>query len=71
MGKIRTELVKRSAAKIAKTYPKDFSTDFQDNKKRLQELTSIPTSKLRNRIAGYITRIKRLEERANMQMETA
>ena len=61
MGKIRTELVKRSAERIVETYPNGFSTDFQENKEKLTELTSIPSKKLRNRIAGYITRIKKLE----------
>ena len=61
MGKIRTELIKRSAAKIIETYPNSFSTDFEANKKRLLEVASIPSKKIRNQVAGYITRIKKRE----------
>lgn len=63
MGKIRPELVKRFAAQVVGTYPNNFSLDFQENKKRLVEVASIPSNKLRNQIAGYITRLKKLEER--------
>jgi small subunit ribosomal protein S17e len=61
MGTIRTEIVKRSAEKIVEAFPDSFSTDFQKNKNKLEEVASIPSKKLRNRIAGYITRIKKLE----------
>ncbi len=60
MGTIRTEVVKRSAEKIIETYPDRFSTDFQKNKEKLTEVASIPSKKLRNQIAGYITRIEKL-----------
>ena len=63
MGKIRPELVKRFAAQMVGNYPNNFSTDFQENKKKLVEIASIPSNKLRNQIAGYITRIKKIEAR--------
>jgi small subunit ribosomal protein S17e len=63
LGKIRPELVKRFAAQVVGTYPDNFSTNFQENKKKLVEVASIPSRKLRNQIAGYITRIKKLEAR--------
>ncbi len=65
MGKIRTELIKRSAAHIIEIYPNDFSTDFEANKKRLTEVASMPSNKVRNQIAGYITRMKKLEARSS------
>jgi small subunit ribosomal protein S17e len=48
-GKVRTELVKR--------FPDKFTTDFETNKKLVESLTNISSTKLRNRIAGYITRL--------------
>jgi len=64
LGKIRTELIKRSAKHIIEAYPNSFSTDFRGNKKRLIEVAVIPSNKIRNQIAGYITRIKKLEARS-------
>jgi len=64
LGKIRSELIKRSARKIVDTYPDSFSTDFKENKEKLIEISSIPSKKLRNQIAGYITRIIKLETEA-------
>ncbi len=61
MGKIRTELIKRSAEKVIEAYPDNFSTDFEANKNRLVELADVPSKKLRNRIAGYIARMKKKE----------
>ena len=71
MGKIRTELIKRSAEQAIETYPNKFSTDFETNKKQLDEVARIPSNKIRNQIAGYITRLKRLEARSNECMSEA
>lgn len=55
MGKVRPEQVKKVARKLIKRYPDKFTTDFEDNKKLVESLIQIPSTKLRNRIAGYIT----------------
>jgi len=34
-----------------------FSSDFYKNKQMAEELLTFPTSKLRNKVAGYLTRI--------------
>lgn len=57
MGKVRTEQVKRIAQELIKRYPDKFSTDFENNKKLVESLTSISSTKLRNRVAGYVTRL--------------
>ena len=67
MGKIRSELVKRSAKQLIGAYPKNFSTNFEENKKKLQGRAIIPSNKIRNQIAGYITRLKKLEARSEEQ----
>lgn len=38
-------------------YPDKFTTDFENNKKAVQSLTTLSSAKLRNRIAGYVTRL--------------
>jgi len=57
LGKVRPEKVKKMARELAKRHPDRFSTDFENNKKALNSLATIYSSKLRNLIAGYITRL--------------
>jgi len=57
MGKVRTEQVKRIARELLDRYPDKFSTDFENNKKFVTELTNISSTKLRNRVAGYTARL--------------
>lgn len=37
-------------------HPEAFGSDFEENKKALEELALIPSKQLRNRIAGYIAK---------------
>ena len=57
MGKVRPERVKKIAKEMLKRYPDRFTTDFESNKKLLGSLSKISSVRLRNRIAGYITRL--------------
>ena len=57
MGKVRTEQVKRIARELLNKYPQKFTTDFEKNKKYVNEYTNISSTKLRNRVAGYTTRL--------------
>ena len=57
MGKVRTEQVKRIARELLDRYPNKFTTDFENNKKLVTELTNISSTKLRNRVAGYTARL--------------
>jgi small subunit ribosomal protein S17e len=52
---VRTELVKRIARELVERFPDKFTTDFETNKKLVESLTNISSTKLRNRVAGYIT----------------
>ncbi len=63
MGKIRINVVKRTARKLLQMYPDIFTRDFEHNKKIVNELIEVPSKKLRNQIAGYITHLKKVEER--------
>ena len=57
MGNIRTSFVKRLAKEMIETYPGRFTADFDENKKLVEEFSTVSTNHLRNKIAGYITRI--------------
>jgi small subunit ribosomal protein S17e len=62
MGRIKTTLVKRMGNKIYQMNKDKFKKDFDINKKILPDLAEIPSKKLRNIIAGYITRLANQEE---------
>ncbi|MHA2405247.1 MAG: 30S ribosomal protein S17e [Candidatus Hermodarchaeia archaeon] len=57
MGKVRTVLVKRLSRELVERYSDSFSTDFDRNKEVVDELLTNTTKRLRNRIAGYVTRL--------------
>jgi small subunit ribosomal protein S17e len=57
MGKVRTEQVKRLAREILNKYPNKVTTDFTNNKLVVSDYTNISSTKLRNRVAGYTTRL--------------
>jgi len=63
MGKVRPGFIKRLARKLLETYPDKFTTDFETNKRLVAELTNIQSKRVRNRVAGYITRLVKLSER--------
>jgi small subunit ribosomal protein S17e len=43
--------------KILARHPEAFSTDFEKNKKSLEDLAFISSKQLRNHIAGYIAKV--------------
>ena len=57
MGRIKTTLIKRNVKELIQKYPDKFSTDFNDNKKIITETTELNSKKLRNVMAGYMTRL--------------
>ena len=59
MGKIKSKLVKRTTNALLKK-DIEFSEDFKKNKKILGK--TMPSKKIRNQIAGYISRVKKQEE---------
>lgn len=57
MGRIKTTLVKRTGEQIVSKNPGKFKADFEHNKKALVDVAEIHSKKLRNVIAGYITKL--------------
>jgi small subunit ribosomal protein S17e len=58
MGRVRPTYVKRLAKDLVDTDPERFSSDFDENKEELKETGEFNSKKLRNRVAGYIVRVK-------------
>ncbi len=58
MGTVREKIIKRTAYKLVKSYPDLWTEDFEYNKRMLSQIAEIKSKVYRNRIAGYITRLK-------------
>ena len=71
MGKVRIETVKKTARELMSRYPERFSADYEQNKRVLVELVDVKAKRLRNRIAGYVTRLKRIQDRMRSGGEEA
>ena len=56
MGRISTVLIKRTGKELLERFSDQFQKDYQHNKKALSKVATISSKKLRNVIAGYITR---------------
>jgi small subunit ribosomal protein S17e len=60
MGRIKTLLVKRTARKLIEKFPKKFKDNFEENKKLIANIPDLEIDKkIRNSVAGYITRLVR------------
>ena len=57
MGKVRPEKVKKLARELIKRFPDKFNADFESNKQALDTVAKTSSTRLRNRIAGYVTRL--------------
>ena len=68
MGRIKTTLTKRTALKLLESHRKEFKTDFQENKEIVEKFLNVPSKKLRNIIAGYITRLVKKEKEHDLTL---
>ncbi len=66
MGKIKSKMMRKTSVTLTKE-GLDFSKDFEKNKKILGN--TMPSKRLRNRIAGLISRMKRQEEKVKLELE--
>ena len=55
-------MIKRTGKKLFKEHRDEFKSDFEENKKIVEKFADIPSKKLRNVIAGYITRLVKTKE---------
>jgi small subunit ribosomal protein S17e len=62
MGRIKTDLIKSKTQDVMEIYGDQFTDNFSENKKILDKVTTIPSKKLRNILAGSITkRVKKTD----------
>lgn len=57
MGRIKTQLVKRTTNELLEQYGDKFSEDYEKNKRVVSQLVIGVGKKIRNIIAGYVTRL--------------
>lgn len=59
MGRIKSTLIKRTAKKLI-AEENLFSNNFDEDKKLLGN--TMPSKRIRNKIAGYIARLKKMQQ---------
>jgi small subunit ribosomal protein S17e len=67
LGKVRPEQVKKIAKELITRFPDRFTTNFEENKKAVEQVARVYSSRMRNRIAGYVTRLVVISQRAKME----
>ena len=55
--------IKRISAEILTDHRESFGVDFSENKKMLNQITIVRSKSLKNKIAGYITKILLREQK--------
>lgn len=66
MGKIKSKMMRKTANVLTKENL-NFNKDFEKNKSILGR--TMPSKRLRNRIAGLISRMKRQEEKVKLELQ--
>lgn len=62
MGRIKTFMIKKLGDELIESYRDKFTKDFEKNKEVIKEILDIKSKKLRNVLAGYITRVMRRKQ---------
>ncbi|XP_065837093.1 small ribosomal subunit protein eS17-like [Oscarella lobularis] len=63
MGRVRTKTVKKASRVIVEKYYTRLTLDFHTNKRICEEIAIIPSKRLRNKIAGFVTHLmKRIQK---------
>ncbi len=68
LGNVKPAYIKRLAIELIQKFPDQFTDDFEKNKILVEKLTTIGTKNMRNRVAGYISRL--MEDRKSQNEET-
>lgn len=68
MGRIKSVAIKNLAREIIEEHGSRFSTDFEKNKRIIDEIRKVDSKYIRNVVAGYITKEM---ERAKRQADQA
>ena len=62
MGRIKTQLIKRASLGIYKDHKEELKDSFKENREVVSKYLNVTSKKLRNIIAGYVTRLNKSKE---------
>lgn len=62
MGRIKTKLIKRKTKDLMNAVKNNVDDNFVKNKETVVSLMKIKSKKMRNIVAGYVTRLKKAQE---------
>ena len=62
MGRIKTQLIKRTSKKLVAEHKQDLKKDFNENKQLVAKYIEVTSKKMKNIIAGYVTRMMKAGE---------
>lgn len=68
MGKVRSYIIKKTAEELLQLHNDEIAPDFEKNKQIVDQYLDTRTKKTRNKIAGYLTGLKRVEEHRKQHM---
>lgn len=57
MGRIKTAQIKRVTHELMELHGSEFTHNFEENQEIVSRLISTPSKRLRNKIAGYVTKL--------------
>ncbi len=57
MGRVKPRYIKSLSVKLLEMYPDRFTESFEENKRAVAELADLQSKSVRNKVAGYITRL--------------
>ncbi|EGC32575.1 hypothetical protein DICPUDRAFT_81609 [Dictyostelium purpureum] len=63
MGRVRTKTIKRASKLLIEKYYPRLTNDFDTNKRTCDKVAKIPSKRLRNKIAGFVTHLMRRIEK--------
>lgn len=63
MGRVKSLVIKRTTRKLLESNAELFTKDFEKNKAIVTKLLPDTNKRARNSIAGYITRLKKKENK--------
>jgi len=63
MGRVKTTKIKRATQEIFSKHRDEVSTDFSENKEKLKQMAGFQSKKIRNIVAGYLTRLAKTREK--------
>ena len=62
MGRIKTQMIKRLTLQLLRDYKGEMKTNFDDNKVIVEQHLGVTSKKIRNTVAGYVTRQMKQKE---------